>query len=94
MMNGAILTKDNLLKRKWKESPICYFCDMEENIQHLFFGCPIAKIIGAVIAKGIGANNVPKNLDQCSKWCDMWLPLGISCFWDCSNMLGYLEVQE
>lgn len=36
MMNGAILTKDiKLLKRKWKGSPICYFCEMEETIQHI-----------------------------------------------------------
>jgi hypothetical protein len=44
---------------------------MEENIQHLFFGCPIAKIIWAVIVKGIGANNIPKNLDERWKWCDI-----------------------
>jgi hypothetical protein len=26
MMNNAILTKDNLLKRKWSGDPSCYFC--------------------------------------------------------------------
>jgi hypothetical protein len=32
MMNNAILTKDNLLKRKWSGDPSCYFCDNDENI--------------------------------------------------------------
>lgn len=39
MMNNAILTKDNLLKRKWTRDPSCYFCENDENISHLFFQC-------------------------------------------------------
>jgi len=37
MTNEAILTKDNLLKRKWKGDPSCSFCENDENISHLFF---------------------------------------------------------
>lgn len=36
---GVILTKDNLAKRKQKCTRCC-FCNVEENIQHLFFLLP------------------------------------------------------
>jgi hypothetical protein len=32
----VLLTKDNLVKRKWQGSKMCYFYDQEETIQHLF----------------------------------------------------------
>ena len=35
--NKAILTKDNMLKRKWVGSPTCHFCNQNESINHLFF---------------------------------------------------------
>ena len=41
----VILTKDNLLKRNWHGCKSCCFCDKDETIQHLFFDCPLAKII-------------------------------------------------
>ena len=50
MANDAILTKDNLIKRKWVGNPKCYFCDLDESINHLFFTCPVAKVIWGVIA--------------------------------------------
>uniref|UniRef100_K3XUC1 Reverse transcriptase zinc-binding domain-containing protein n=1 Tax=Setaria italica TaxID=4555 RepID=K3XUC1_SETIT len=31
----AILTKDNMLKRKWQGDPSCNFCDQEETADHL-----------------------------------------------------------
>lgn len=37
MTNGAILTKDNLIRRKWVGNPKCQFCDQTETIDHLFF---------------------------------------------------------
>lgn len=60
--NGAILTKDNLLKRKWQGGPACYFCNGNKTIPHLFFSCPTATVIWAIVAKCFGANNIPRNL--------------------------------
>jgi hypothetical protein len=62
-MNNAILTEDNLIKRKWSGSPTCYFCNCDENINHLFFQCSTAKAVWAIVAYAIGANNIPKSFD-------------------------------
>jgi hypothetical protein len=40
----VLLTKDNLIKRKWQGNEKCCFCDEKETIQHLFIQCPLAKI--------------------------------------------------
>lgn len=37
MANNAILTKDNLIKRKWCGNSKCVSCNQEESIDHLFF---------------------------------------------------------
>jgi len=76
VLNNAILTKDNLIKRKWFGSPLCHFCNEDENIDHLFFQCRMAKAVWAVIAHSIGADNVPRTLQQCWSWCERWLPCG------------------
>ena len=41
----VILTKDNLVKRNWTGSTRCSFCDRDETIKHLFFDCPLAKVL-------------------------------------------------
>ncbi|WVZ60787.1 LOW QUALITY PROTEIN: hypothetical protein U9M48_010767 [Paspalum notatum var. saurae] len=46
LQNGVLLTKDNLVKRKWVGNPLCSFCDQVETIDHLFFLCPVAKTDG------------------------------------------------
>lgn len=96
LTNDAILTKDNLLKRKWQGDARCMFCEENETIDHLFFQCPVAKAIWLVVARCLGAINVPKNLQQCWKWCERWLPLGVEyhpwgisaicwAIWKCRN---------
>jgi hypothetical protein len=35
----VIFTKDNLARRNWNGSKVCYFCNKLEAIQHLFFDC-------------------------------------------------------
>ena len=45
----VILTKDNLIKRRWVGSPRCCFCDHDETIQHLFIECPLAKLLWRMI---------------------------------------------
>jgi hypothetical protein len=74
--NGAILTRDNLVKRNRQGDPSCVFCDNEETISHLFFQCPVARAIWLVVAKCFGASNIPTNFQQCWIWCDKWLPFG------------------
>ena len=34
MLNNAILTKDNMVKRKWQGDPACYFCTHNESLSH------------------------------------------------------------
>lgn len=49
-LKNKILTKDNLYKRGWRKGDkICQFCCREESIQHLFFECPLAKLIWNVV---------------------------------------------
>lgn len=43
LKQGVILIKDNLVKRKWNGCTKCCFCSEEENIQHLFFECHMAR---------------------------------------------------
>jgi hypothetical protein len=76
LMNNAVLTKDNLLKRKWVGSPTCYFCDKDETVSHLFFQCSTAKAVWAIVAQCLGATNVPMTFGQSWLWCEHWLPGG------------------
>jgi hypothetical protein len=76
MLNNAVLTKDNMVKRKWLGDPTCYFCDHNETLSHLFFQCSTTKAVWAIVAKCIGAQNVPRSFDQCWNGCDKWLPAG------------------
>ena len=45
----VILTKDNLVKRRWVGSSRCCFCDHDETIRHLFLDCPLTKILRRTI---------------------------------------------
>jgi hypothetical protein len=45
----VLLTKDNLIKRKWQGDENCYFCDHKETVQHLFIECPLAKMVWCVV---------------------------------------------
>jgi hypothetical protein len=45
---GRTLTKDNLGKRGWVGENNCVVCAWDESIDHLFFACPIARMIWSV----------------------------------------------
>jgi hypothetical protein len=45
----VLLTRDNLIKRQWKGSKKCCFCDAEESIEHLFLSCPLSKIVWRIV---------------------------------------------
>lgn len=52
------------------------FCDDIETVSHLFFICPVARVIWSIVAKCFGAHNIPNNVNQCWQWCETWLPYG------------------
>jgi hypothetical protein len=74
--NNAILTRDNLIRRKWTSDSSCLFCDQNESISHLLFQCSMAKAEWGIVAFSLGATNVPRNFNQCWSWCEKWLPHG------------------
>lgn len=45
LCRGVVLTKDNLAKRNWGGSKKCVYYDQDETIQHLFFQCPMARLV-------------------------------------------------
>ena len=55
----VILTKDNLVKRNWTGSTRCSFCDRDETIKHLFFECPMARVLWRSVQ--IAFNITPPN---------------------------------
>jgi hypothetical protein len=59
----VILTKDNLARRNWNGDKSCCFCDNKESIQHLFFECPLAKIIWCITHMTFGLVP-PKNVSH------------------------------
>jgi len=82
--NKAVLTKDNLLRRKWVGSPTCFFCSSNENIDHLFFLCPVAKVLWSLVGICIGASNIPENILQFKLWISHWLPGGQQVYTFCA----------
>ena len=58
------MEKDNMLKRNWLGDPACYFCSSPESRDHLFFQCPISKVVWGVIGTFLGAYNIPRDITQ------------------------------
>ena len=66
----SILTKDVLLARGWKGSDKCMFCSQVENIDHLFFTCPVARYIWNIAWCAFGLKSIPTSIDEFPRWID------------------------
>jgi hypothetical protein len=62
--HNAIATKDNLLKRNWSGDSIYQFCNEQETINHLFFGCSAAKFVWSAVATAINSPTRPGSFSQ------------------------------
>jgi hypothetical protein len=49
LKRGVVLTKDNLVRRNWRDNKLCVFCSQPESIQHLFFDCHFVKFLWRVV---------------------------------------------
>lgn len=64
MLKNSILTKDNLTRRGWTGNDECHFCGAKESIDHLFFGCAVAKLVWQVVTCAMGIANIPRKLSD------------------------------
>lgn len=60
----TILTKDNMIKRKWQGDPYCYFCGSPGTLDHLMFECPIAKVVRGILAGCFNQISRPSSYEQ------------------------------
>lgn len=74
IQHNAILTKDNLLKRKWQGDKRCCFHSGDENINNLFFDCSLAKYVWSLVAMVLGADCRPSSHDQFWVWVTSTIP--------------------
>ena len=68
VQRGVILTKDNLLKRRWKGESKCCFCSKDETIQHLFFECHVAKFVWSAIFFAFGVKAPTNAINMLCSW--------------------------
>ena len=74
--NKVILTKDNMIKKKWPSNPTCSFCSQLESVDHLFFQCSVARVTWGFVALCLGAHEVPTDILSYSGWIKKYLPGG------------------
>jgi hypothetical protein len=60
----AVLTKDNMMRRKWQGSPTCYSCGEPKSNYYLFFSCPITKVVWGVVARCFQQTTRPRYYEQ------------------------------
>lgn len=77
-VNDAGPTYRNIWKGKIpnKIKVFLWLIEIKWKISHLLFNCKMAKVVWSVTAKCFGADNVPKNVHQAWRWCDLWIPGG------------------
>lgn len=67
-------------QRRWPGNPVCSFCKEIEISQHLFFTCPVARVVWRSIGVSLGTDACPNNLWQYYAWCFSFLPMGDKIF--------------
>ena len=74
LFQDAILTRDNMRKRKWLGRPVCSFCNNIETVGHLFFTCASVKVVWGVLGACLQTNTCPRNVWQSLVWFYKFLP--------------------
>ena len=56
----SVATKENLIKKGWKEKQGCVYCGQNETIDHLFFTCSAAKLLWSLIKCSFNLKTSPR----------------------------------
>jgi hypothetical protein len=70
---------------RWKGSELCVLCGCSEDVDHLFFSCPLAAFMWTFVSEALGWRDHPKLMNELIQ---EWLPhkfgvsyqTSISCF--------------
>lgn len=63
-------------RKKWPGNHRCSFCRQRETSQHLFFTCPVARIVWRFVGVTLGTECCPNSYWQYFSWCNAFLPAG------------------
>ena len=100
LFQDAVLTREVMKKRKWAGNPKCLFYNEVETSQHLFFTCPVARVVWRTVGCVFGTSLCPNNLWQYFSWCYIFLPDGAKFYtfglaaicwaiWNCRNQATF-----
>ena len=64
----AVLTRDVMSRRNWTGNPRCSFCSEKKMSQHLFFLCPLARVVWRTVRSVFGTELCPNNIWQFYSW--------------------------
>jgi hypothetical protein len=64
----SLLTKDNLVRRGWSGDETCRFCSNKETMDHIFFGCAVARFVLGVEACAFHMENLPTKMGEVCSW--------------------------
>ena len=68
VMWNRTLTKDNLRKKGWEGSNQCMFCASDESICHLFFLCPVARLLWGILQCASNSPQQPTSMEELGVW--------------------------
>jgi hypothetical protein len=68
VLRKIILTKDYLVKKGWEGDETCRFCCAKETLDHLLFGCVVARFVWGVVACTFNIPSLPGTLDLVCDW--------------------------
>ena len=54
----------NLKKRGWQGDTKCSFCGREEDVEHLFIHCSVAKMLWMVMKCSFNIHDVPERIND------------------------------
>ena len=74
LSQDAVLTMQVMKKRKWPGNTCFSFCKQVGTVQHLFFACPVARIVRRSIGVVLDTDKCPANYWQYFMWCHKFLP--------------------
>jgi hypothetical protein len=63
----------------WVADPKCSFCDNNKSISHLFFECPVAKVIWGSLLLALAQSKQCNSIIAAGEWVEVWIPDGKKC---------------